>query len=296
MSVDKHQVQRQFDRSAEQYDGLSTMQRDIVDVLMAEVPQSLNHAVIENSSTHIENRAKTGGIDTPVICDLGCGTGYALSRLSSIYRRAKLTGLDLAPAMLRAAEQRFSATQRGSIRANFIQGDIESLPFSPNSVDLCFSSSAIQWCNTELAAKQMHAALKPGGSALISSFLAGTLQSWRALWGKNDQSFLSIVEFERAISGSGLVLDRLWAESYIQSFDSFEGALKSVRNLGAGNASGARPKGLMSRARFADITAQVDAIIQQDGVIELNYQVVYAKTTKPRTTKPRTPKSRGTNE
>lgn len=291
MSVDKHQVQRQFDRSAEQYDSLSAMQRDIVDSLMAELPKQLNDANIENNSTSIEGRSKTGSVELPVICDLGCGTGYALSQLSSIYRSAKLTGLDLAPAMLRAAERRLSAVENSAIRADFVQGDIESLPFSSNSVDLCFSSSAIQWCNTELAAKQMHTVLKPGGSALISSFLAGTLQNWRALWGKNDQSFLSIVEFERAITNSGLVLDRLWTESHIQSFDSFRGALNSIRNLGAGNASGTRSKGLMSRTRFASIAAQVDAIIQKDGVIELNYQVVYAKTSKPIR-----PKSGGSNE
>ena len=81
-------------------------------------------------------------------------------------------------------------------------------------------------------------------------------------------------------------MDRLWAEPYIQSFDSFDGALKSVRNLGAGNASAARPKGLMSRARLAGIRGHVDEIIQQNGVIELSYQVVYAKASKPNASKP----------
>ncbi|MFT6100617.1 MAG: hypothetical protein ACJAYF_003178 [Arenicella sp.] len=33
----------------------------------------------------------------------------------------------------------------------------------------------------------------------------------------------------------------------------------------------------MSRARFNDIRAQADAIIQRNGAIELSYQVVYAK-------------------
>jgi len=299
MSIDKHQVQRQFNRSAAQYDNLATMQREIVDTLMIELPESLNlgiaRARVDNNSRSDNSDCENS--DSVVICDVGCGTGYALLQLSNIYPSAKLTGLDIAPAMLQAAARRFSAGENTALRVELLQGDIESLPFGPSSLNLCFSSSAIQWCDTAVAAKQMYTALKPGGSALISSFLRGTLQSWRALWGNNDQRFLSLAEFERAISSSGLVLDRLWTESYIQSFDSFHGALKSVRNLGAGNASAARPKGLMSRARFADIRAQVDAIIQQNGVIELSYQVVYAKASKPKASnKPKVSKHRGANE
>jgi malonyl-CoA O-methyltransferase len=276
MSIDKHQVQRQFNRSAAQYDDFASMQREIVDTLVAELPESLSLDISRSGKSNREDS------DSLVIGDVGCGTGYALLQLSNIYRNAKLTGLDIAPAMLHAAEQRLSAGEDRSVRVELLQGDIESLPFSPSSLNLCFSSSAVQWCDTAVAAKQMYAALKPGGSVLISSFLSGTLQSWRELWGKNDQHFLSLAEFEHAISGSGLVLDRLWTESFVQSFDSFHGALKSVRNLGAGNASGTRSKGLMGRDRFAGIGAQVDAIIQQNGAIELSYHVVYAKAFKPR--------------
>lgn len=283
MSIDKYQVQRQFNRSAAQYDDLAMMQRQIVDTLVAELPKSLNAGIIDSSVDYgISGNNDRENSDRLAICDAGCGTGYALMQLSNIYRSANLTGLDIAPAMLQAAEQRLKVDENKALRVNLLQGDIESLPFSPDSLNLCFSSSAIQWCDTAVAAKQMYAALKPGGSVLISSFLSGTLQSWRQLWGKNDQRFLTLAEFDRAISDSGLVLDRLWTESFVQSFDTFHGALKSVRNLGAGNASAARPKGLMSRTRFNDIRAEADAIIQRNGVIELSYQVVYVKAFKPK--------------
>ncbi|MFQ3244750.1 MAG: malonyl-CoA O-methyltransferase [Arenicella sp.] len=288
MSIDKYQVQRQFNRSAAQYDDLAMMQRQIVDTLMAELPKSLNAGIIDSSVDYgVSGNNDRENSDGLVICDAGCGTGYALMQLSNIYPGANLTGLDIAPAMLQAAEQRLKAGENKALRVDLLQGDIESLPFSPDSLNLCFSSSAVQWCDVAVVAKQMYAALRPGGSVLISSFLSGTLQSWRQLWDKNDQRFLTLAEFDRAISDSGLVLDRLWTESFVQSFDTFHGALKSVRNLGAGNASAARPKGLMSRARFNDIRAQADAIIQRNGAIELSYQVVYAKAFKPKVFKPK---------
>ena len=47
------------------------------------------------------------------------------------------------------------------------------------------------------AFEQISTVLKPGGRALISSFLKGTLLAWRELWGgRNDQGFLSLSEIK----------------------------------------------------------------------------------------------------
>jgi len=250
MNVNKAHVKRQFNRSAPQYDGVSTMQRDIVDVLLSEIP-----------SVHIND-----------LCDLGCGTGYALSRLRKIYPTARVIGVDMAAAMLKETAHRL-----GDDKSLLIQGDIENLPFMPQSVDLCLSSSAIQWCDADRAIGQISNVLRPGGYTLISSFLTGTLRDWRELWGRNDQNFLSLRELKRVISSSGLVLERIWCEPRIQSFNSFEHALNSVRSLGAGNASNHRAKGLMGRATLQRVIEQVDSIIQSNGSIDMRYEVVYAK-------------------
>lgn len=261
MSINKNHVKRQFERSAMQYDSVASMQRKIIDVLAAKLP-----ALAEPSEAKV--------------CDLGCGTGDGLLRLLAAYPKAKLTGLDLAPAMLQTAELKLKVIEERGQAIEFLQGDIEALPFEPHSMDVCFSSSAIQWCDATVAVRQISNTLKPGGSALISSFLRGTLQSWRELWGQNSQSFLSLEEFKAAFSGSGLVLERVWSEPYVQSFDSFNSALASIRHLGAGNASSKRSKGLMGRERLKQIIKQVDTNIQHHGSIDLRYQVVYAKASK----------------
>lgn len=253
MNINKQHVQRQFNRSARKYDRVSRMQRDIVDVLLTQLSASM---VTE-------------------LCDIGCGTGYGLSKLAEVYPEARITGLDLALAMLHTAR-----TRMGTKGMNFVQGDIENLPFRRQSMDLCFSSSAIQWCDLERSLTQISTTLKPGGYAVISSFLNGTLQAWRELWGHNDQYFLSMNEFKQAFDKTGLELEEIWSEPYVQSFDSFEAAQSSIRRLGAGNASNNRSKGLMSRDKLTQIVRRVNDLINLHGSIDLNYQVVYARAIK----------------
>jgi len=256
MNINKAHVRRQFNRSATCYDNVAVMQRYIVDALLAELPSTPEFKIRQ-------------------LCDIGCGTGYGLSSLRKAYPFSKPVGLDLAPAMLQQAELAV-----GSNKAYFLQGDIEALPFAPNSMDLCISSSAIQWCDAETAVRQISNVLRPDGQVLISSFLFGTLQNWRELWGRNDQNFLRLSDFKNAFSGSGLVLEKLWTEPYIQSFGSFNDAQKSIRSLGAGNASSTRPKGLMGRAKLKQIIEKVDHIVRHNGSIDLHYEVVYAKASK----------------
>ena len=255
MNINKGHVKRQFDRSAATYDAVSQMQRDIVDVLLS----------------HLESSSVVNDIG-----DVGCGTGYALSRLNDIYPTARLIGLDMAAGMLDTAVQQLAGGN-----AFMVQGDIESLPIKPSSLDICFSSSAIQWCDAERSIEQVSNVLKPKGRALVSSFLSGTLLDWRKLWGRNDQQFLSLSEFASAFDRAGLQLERVWSETQTQSFGSFESALNSVRSLGAGNASNQRLKGLTGRARFERIVKQVNDLIDRNGSIDLHYEVVYALACKP---------------
>ena len=256
MTIDKNQVMRQFDRSAKRYDDVAGMQREIIDHLSFELPSmQLN--------------------TDSLICDLGCGTGYGLSILSQRYPDTRLIGVDLSTKMLQAV----SGLEIPKLEV--LPGDIEALPFAPSSVDICFSSSAVQWCDANLAFGQIYRALKPGGSALISSFLSGTLDSWRAMWGGvNQQSFLTLAETEKALATSGLSIEKIWCEPFIQSFSSFNAALYSVRGLGAGNASQDRAKGLMGRNHLRKVIERADKVIQCSGSIALNYEVVYIKASK----------------
>ncbi len=272
MNLDKQRVGHQFNKSAYIYDDHSAMQREIVDSLIgkADVSGLLSRAM----SPSIES------INVPTVCDLGCGTGYALSAIANNVVPCNLLGIDLAPAMLRVASDRLVDVKKQYL--NLLEGDIESVPLRGTSIDLCISSSALQWCDNEAAFAEIYRILKPGAYALLSSFALGTLAEWRALWGGiNDQRFLSLSDFESVARMSGLVVDELSSEQKIQPFPSFESALSSVRDLGAGNAGRSRGRGLMGASRLKGIVAQVNNIISQKGRIDLVYEVVYLVVHKP---------------
>jgi ubiquinone/menaquinone biosynthesis C-methylase UbiE len=65
------------------------------------------------------------------VLDVGCGTGFLSLLLAE--RGHRVTGVDVAPAML--AEARVKATTQG-LPVNFIEGDVEALDLPPASLDL----------------------------------------------------------------------------------------------------------------------------------------------------------------
>jgi len=255
----KEHVQRQFARSANRYDEFAGMQRDIVDELLGVLDIGIDSAV-----------------------DLGCGTGYGLRRLAAL-SEATLTGLDLAPDMLSVASDEIVPDNVvGDCQpVSFVLGDIESLPFKDRCFDLVLSSSALQWCELSRALMEIRRITRPGGQIRLSSFLNGTLRDWRRLWSIDEHNrFLSYAEFTQCIEAVGFKNPRIWRRQIRQTFYTFESAVASVRDLGAGNAGRERPKGLMGKQRFRQIRQNIEAQIEREGSIALPYEVVFVSAVK----------------
>ena len=250
LSLNKDHIQRQFDRCANSYDQVAQMQRDIV----ADLASLMNVDLVSNSSLNV--------------LDAGCGTGYGLQILQQQCRSATFKGLDLAPEMLKVAQQQ-------SPNAEFVQGDIERLPFGDNQFDLTWSSSAIQWCDFANAVDEIKRVTKPEGAILLSTFTAGTLRQWREIWGvQSAERFINLAEIERALTSAGLDNVSIIEKTYEQSFTSFSSAVNSIRELGAGNAEVSRSQGLLGVERYRSIKAQVSQVIKSEGQIVLPYNVV----------------------
>jgi len=250
-AVNKALIAQQFGRSARSYDCVADMQRQIALELISidELPPQ------------------------PLV-DLGCGTGYALSVFAQL-GLSDLAGLDLASEMLSEAALKVPS-------AVLEQGDIEALPYPDQTFSTVFSSSAVQWCDLPLVLSEIYRVSERGGRLLLSSFVRGTLQSWRDLWQLSDtERFISVSDFKAAITVSGFIEPRFWTKSYLQRFSSFESAVNSIRDLGAGHNGREQRRGLMGRRQYADIRAGVERIIDQQGFIELAYEVVFVSARKP---------------
>ncbi len=111
-----------------------------------------------------------------VVLDLGCGTGANLERiLVTDITIERYTGVDISPAMLRRARQKFSWF-RGT---EFYLSDLERRPFSNHTFDFAISTWALEHVpDMGLAMDEALRVLKRGASlVLLFHSLPGL--SWR---------------------------------------------------------------------------------------------------------------------
>lgn len=95
--------------------------------------------------------------------DAGCGTGFLSLELAA--RGHRVTGIDLAPAMLDAARRK--AAERGFV-IRFESGDAELVPFAADSFDLVISRHVL-WTlpHPEAAIEDWIRVLRPSGRLVV---------------------------------------------------------------------------------------------------------------------------------
>jgi len=157
--VNKQAVADAFSRAAGHYENAAQLQRDVGEHLLsmvAEQHQSAGDRVL----------------------DAGCGTGYFSRRWRDMGKQ--VTALDLSQGMLDMASALNSAD-------SYIPGDIERLPLADQSVDICYSNLAVQWCNAlPRALEEMHRVTRIGGLVVFSTLAEGSLGELAAAWMKVD--------------------------------------------------------------------------------------------------------------
>ncbi|MEX0991995.1 MAG: methyltransferase domain-containing protein [Actinomycetota bacterium] len=97
------------------------------------------------------------------IIDVGCGTGSLTLRISSV-AGSRATGVDPAPAMVRAARRK-----RRAERTTFAVGAAEALPFSDSIFDAAVSSvSAHHWHDPGAGFRELARVVRPGGRLVVA--------------------------------------------------------------------------------------------------------------------------------
>lgn len=253
--LDRRQLRLAFERAAPSYDAAAVLQREIADRLLARL-----------DLVRIAPRA---------ILDVGCGTGYCTRALRRRYRRARLTGLDIAPAMLARARRR----ARWFGRSRWVGGDIESLPFAAGSFDLVLSSLALQWCDPERAFHELRRVLRPGGLLLFTSFGPDTLRELRAAWQAVDQvphvhGFIDMHDLGDALVRARFADPVMDCERLVMSYPDVRALLAELKHLGAHNVARGRRAVLTGKQRFARFQAAYQAAAR-DGRIPASFEVVY---------------------
>ncbi|MDB4866872.1 MAG: methyltransferase type 11 [Cohnella sp.] len=96
------------------------------------------------------------------ILEVGCGTGKSACYLAK--QGFRVTALDQHPLMLQKARRR--AQQEGIEGVNWVEGNIESLPFPNEAFDVVFAESVTIFTDFPKALEEYHRVLKPGGRLL----------------------------------------------------------------------------------------------------------------------------------
>lgn len=255
---DKRQVAASFSRAAASYDSVAELQRDV--------------------GTQLLERLPAGFVPSRWL-DLGCGTGYFTRALATRFTRSSGVALDIAEGMLNHARPLGGAE-------HFIAGDAERLPLQDASLELIFSSLAVQWCaDFEAVLGEAFRALKPGGIFAFASLCTGTLSELRESWQQVDglvhvNRFREFARYEQLCAASGMRIVALENRPHVLHYPDVRSLTHELKALGAHNLNPGRPGGLTGRARILGLIEAYERFRQSSG-LPATYQVVYAVLEKP---------------
>lgn len=256
---DKRQVAASFSRAAVSYDRVAGLQRAVADRLASWLEPQL--------------MPQLGRQATDCVLDLGSGTGYSLSALRASCPTAQLLSLDLAEGMLRHAQPRQRRYGAAPLCA-----DAEQLPLADRSVDLIWSSLAIQWCQHPVRLfDELWRVLKPGGRLLLSTLGPATLHELRQAWAGVDQDphvneFIPLPHL--LACADGFRVSRTEQECRVLYYQALLSLMQELKALGAHNLNPRQRRGLSGRAVLSRLEQGYEAFRHADG-LPATYDVQY---------------------
>lgn len=248
---DKKRIAHSFGKAAATYDSVADLQRNVGAQLLHYLP------------AHTEGKT---------LLDLGCGTGSFSAQLAA--RGLDVIALDIAQGMLQFARQ-----QQGSC-AHWLCGDGEQLPLASNSLDVVFSSLAIQWCSdTPQLMRELARVLKPGGQALLCTLGPATLAELKHAWQQVDHyvhvnRFAPLASLQQAAAQAQLACIAEREAVHTLYFADLRELRHSLKALGAQNMNPGQATGLTGRQRLQAFSAAYEALRVPRG-LPVSYQVYY---------------------
>jgi ubiquinone/menaquinone biosynthesis C-methylase UbiE len=101
------------------------------------------------------------------ILDAGCGTGLlTLALLRSLHFPVSITALDLSATSITAARKAVAESPGRTRDVTFTEGNLLSLPFADNSLDLVVTSGALEYVPLGEGLTELSRVITPGGHLL----------------------------------------------------------------------------------------------------------------------------------
>ncbi len=249
-------VRKSFGNAAKTYDEAAVLQREV--------------------ATRMLDRLEYIKATPKRILDLGCATGEYSARLARLYKGAQVFSVDIAMPMLKEVKRR--STWRRPLRT--ICGDIQALPVADKSIDLIFSSLALQWCGSlDNAFSEFRRVLRPGGFVMFSTFGPDTLKELRASWAgvdneKHVHDFIDMHDIGDAMLRAGLSQPVMDVETITLTYNDAYALMRELKDIGAHNIAQTRSKNLTSKTKLQAVVKAYEQF-RIDEVLPASYEVVY---------------------
>ncbi len=253
-SLTVEQVRRNFSRHADEYDRYALVQKSVASKLLLRLPAST---------------ARQQALE------VGCGTGLLSHMFLEQYPESNLLLSDLAHGMSCRVATKLPDHM-------VVDADAAALPFADESFDLVLSSSVYQWVDhLSEAFCELHRVLRSGGHVAMALFGEQTLYELRQSHAEaspegrsHSQGFPDCGQVRDAINGQ-FTVELLESSLEVEWHPGVPALLRSLKAIGAQNASRNRPGGLASRRLMQRMYDCYTSRFGKDGLIPATYEVVY---------------------
>lgn len=261
-SAHKRAVRQAFDRAAASYDRAARVQRE--------------------ACARLFGLARAWPPAAPVLrlVDAGCGTGHALAGLGELCPDALQLALDFSPAMLARARASADATIQP------LCADLEHLPLHDASIDLLWSSLAMQWCTPQTTLKEVARVLVPGGTAWIATLGPRTLHELRTAFASvdDDEHVIDFAEpghWVACAQAAGLESVACERSEIAAVAPDLRTLLADIKAIGAQTVGAGRRRRPLGKRAWAALQLAYDAHRRADGQLPATYDLILLALRKP---------------
>lgn len=258
----KRAVRSAFDRAAAGYDRAAIVQRECCARLFALAAANPARGPVRR------------------VVDAGCGTGHALDALRSLFPDAVHIALDFSPAMLNRA----CALSPAAVRP--LCADLEHLPLQTASIDLLWSSLAMQWCDPQVVLNEAARVLAPGGLAWIATLGPRTLHELRTAFAAVDDAvhvldFATADDWTRCAGRAGLEQVAAERSALAALAPDLRTLLADIKTIGAHTVGDGRRRKPLGRQAWATLQRAYEPARRPDGQLPATYDLILLALRKP---------------